>query len=600
MRQFFKFTFASCLGVFIAGICLFLLMISVVAGITASKGSGNEKHDVTSNSILELKFENPVPELAGNEPESAGLDLSFLDKEKKSGLTDIIDAIHHAATDSRIKGIVLNERTNGLGFTQLKRVRDAVEKFKLSGKFVWAYADMYSQGAYYLASIADSVILNPTGDVELKGIASQLPFMKNLFDRLGVKWQIYYAGQYKSATEPLRLDKMSAQNKLQTREYISALYSSFLNDISKSRGVSVAELATDADELLVRRAGDAVKYKLVDKVGYYDEFLSALHSKLGVSAKSTINSVSIDDYAHSYDRDRGEGKDRIAVVYAEGSIGYGGEAEKAGEIEGLRYAKLIRKLRNDDAVKAIVLRVNSGGGSATASDMIWRELNLARQKGKPVIASFGDVAASGGYYIAMAADSIFAESNTITGSIGVFSAIPSIEHTLKDKLGVAFDSVRTGKYAAGINLWYDQTPEEGKMLQENTDTIYETFLNRVGTCRKMSRDQVHAVAQGRVWIATKAKEIGLVDKIGGLDAAIAAAAAKINLKKYRVNDYPKQADKLERIIDKLTKKQSENDFVSAALRQQFGTDYTDYFNLVQRMTQMKEPQMRLPMIFRVK
>ena len=598
MRQFFKFTFASCLGVFLAGICLFLFMISVVTSLAKSKSGDDTVHEVMANSILELKFEQPVPELTGNQDETSP--LVFLDKEKKAGLTDIVYAINHATTDSRIKGIILDERTNGLGFTQLKRVRDAVEKFRASGKFVWAYADMYSQGAYYLASVADSVMLNPNGDVELKGIAAQLPFMKSLFDRLGVKWQIYYAGQYKSATEPLRLDKMSDQNKLQTREYISALYGSFLSDISKSRNIAVSELATDADELLVRRAGDALKYKLVDGVGYYDEFLTALHRKLGIGVKTPVNSVSIDEYTHSYERNRGEGSDRIAVVYAEGTIDYGGDTEKDGQIEGLRYAKMIRKLRNDESVKAIVLRVNSGGGSAVASDMIWRELDLCRKQGKPVIASFGDVAASGGYYIAMAADSIFAEPNTITGSIGVFSAIPSVERALKEKLGVAFDSVRTGKYAAGINLWYDQTPEEAKMLQESTDTIYEKFLNRVGTCRKMSRDQVHAVAQGRVWMATKAKDNGLIDKIGGLNEAIAAAASKANLKKYHVSDYPKQGDKLEMFINRFTKKQSDNDFVSAALRQQFGEEYTDYLDLIQRMTQMKQPQMRLPLILHIK
>ncbi len=598
MRQFFKFTFASCLGVFLAGICLFLFMISVVTSLAKSKSGDDTVHEVTANSILELKFEQPVPELTGNQDETSP--LVFLDKERKAGLTDIVYAINHATTDSRIKGIILDERTNGLGFTQLKRVRDAIEKFKTSGKFVWAYADMYSQGAYYLASVADSVLLNPNGDVELKGIAAQLPFMKSLFDRLGVKWQIYYAGQYKSATEPLRLDKMSDQNKLQTREYISALYGSFLSDISKSRNIAVSELATDADELLVRRAGDALKYKLVDGVGYYDEFLTALHRKLNLGTKTPVNSVSIDEYTHSYDRNRGEGSDKIAVVYAEGTIDYGGDIEKDGQIEGLRYAKMIRKLRNDESVKAIVLRVNSGGGSAVASDMIWRELDLCRKQGKPVIASFGDVAASGGYYIAMAADSIFAEPNTITGSIGVFSAIPSVERALKEKLGVAFDSVRTGKYAAGINLWYDQTPEEAKMLQESTDTIYEKFLNRVGTCRKMSRDQVHAVAQGRVWMATKAKENGLIDNIGGLDEAIAAAATKANLRKYRVSDYPKQGDKLEMFINRFTKKQSDNDFVSAALRQQFGEEYTDYLDLIQRMTQMKQPQMRLPLILHIK
>ena len=597
MRQFFKFTFASCLGVFLAGVMFVLFMTFFLTGIAKMKGSDDEIHTVTDNSVIELKLDASIPELTGNQAESG---TAIFETEKKAGMTDILDAVHHAATDNRIKGIVIDARANGLGFTQLKQVRDAVEKFKSSGKFVWAYADMYSQGAYYLASVADSVMVNPTGDIELKGIASQLPFMKNLFDRLGVKWQIYYAGQFKSATEPLRLDKMSDQNKLQTREYIGALYGAFLQDISKSRGVSIGDLSHDADELLVRRAEDAVKYKLADKVCYYDEFLTSLHRKLGIGAKTTINSVSIDDYTHSYTRNHGDGKDKIAIVYAEGEINYGGEADKAGEIEGLRYAKLIRKLRNDDAVKAIVLRINSGGGSSSASDMIWRELDLARKQGKPVIASFGDVAASGGYYIAMASDSVFAEPSTITGSIGVFGMIPSFQKTLKDKFGIAFDSVRTGKHAAGINVWYDMTPEEGKIVQDGVDTIYETFLNRVGTCRKMSRDQVHAIAQGRVWIATKAKEIGLVDKIGGLNEAIAAAANKAGLKTYRTTDYPKQVDKWERLMEKFTKKPSDNNFVEMALRQNLGNDYADYFELVQRMTQMKEPQMRLPMVVHIK
>ena len=415
MKQFFTFVFASCLGVFLS----ILVVIFFTIGFAGFASSSEEKtaKKAEANSVLDIKLETgEMPELTDN------VDKSPFSNEKTMSIHALVNAIDHAATDDDIKGIALTSRTSVAGFTKAQLLRDAVERFKKSGKFVVAYADDFSQGAYYLASVADTIMLNPNGDVDFKGFAAQVPFMKDLLDRLEVKWQVYYAGQFKSATETFRLNKMSDQNRLQLHEYLTGLYDLYLDDVSKSRKVSKADLFQIADKLQVHNARDAVRLKLVDREGYYDEFLKMLHNKLNVKDKDKINSIQLMDYAQGIERKKGSGKDKIAIVYAEGTINYGnGDEEKSGEIEGLRYAKIIRKLRQDDKVKAIVLRINSGGGSVVGSDILLRELQLARQAGKVIVSSFGEYAASGGYYIAMASDSIYAEPATLTGSIGVFS-----------------------------------------------------------------------------------------------------------------------------------------------------------------------------------
>jgi protease IV len=593
MKQFFKFMFASCLGVFLAMIALFFFGIASLAGL-ASSGEDASIKEVKSNSVIEIKLESPIPELTDN------VNKGPFESKKTVGLHDLTLALNNAATDDKIKGIIINTRFAMAGYSTLSTYRKAVEAFKKkSGKFVYAYADYMSQGAYYFSSVADSVMIHPKGGIEFAGLSAEIPFMKDLFTRLDVNWQIYYAGQFKSATEPLRLDKMSDQNRMQTREYIDGLYDMMLSDVSKSRKVSVSDLKSMANDYKLRTSADAVKYNIADAEIYYDQFLSTLKNKLGLKDKDKINSISLNDYAATIDKSKGSSKEKIAVIYAEGNIGYGGDSDEAGSIEGERYAKIIRKLRQDDKIKAIVLRVNSGGGSSFGSDLIWRELDLARQQGKTVISSFGDYAASGGYYIAMASDSIFAEPNTITGSIGVFATIPGLQKTFKNKLGISFDTVRTGKYSAmsGVNI--DFTPEEGRILQESVDTTYERFLNIVANNRKMTRDQVHTIAQGRVWLGAKGKEIGLVDRLGSLDDAIAAAAAKANLKDYKISEYPKSKESFQRVLESITGEKPSDDMAKAAIKKELG-EFSVYYDYISEIKKSKGPQMRIPFVFRIR
>jgi protease IV len=592
MQQFFKFVFASCLGVFLA---TGALIVFAIASAASFGGDEEAVKEAKPNSVLEIKLESAVPELTDN------ADKSPFKNDKIIGLYDMTRAVERAATDKNIKGIVINTRMTMMGFSTASVIRRAIDDFKKSGKFVYAYGDMYTQGAYYLASVADSVMINPNGDIDFKGIAAQIPFLKGMFDKLDMKWQIYYAGQFKSATEPLRLEKMSEPNRLQTREYIDGLFDLMLKDISDSRKIPVSELKNIANELKARTPHRAVVNKLADTEGYYDALLSMVKRKLGLKNTDKISSIDLKDYAQNLPKTTGSGKDKIAVVFAEGDIDYGtDQQEKDGSIQGLRYAKIIRKLRNDKNVKGIVLRINSGGGSSFASEIIWRELDLARQEGKVIMSSFGDYAASGGYYIAMASDSIFAEPNTLTGSIGVFGMVPGLQNTFKNKLGITFDTVKTSQYAAmsGVNIMFSEA--EGKLLQEGVDSTYETFLQRVGTCRKMSRDQVHAIAQGRVWLGNKGKEIGLVDKMGGLDMAIAAAANKAGLKDYKTVHYPNSKSGIEKLIETYLKgDKTTDDMTQIALKNEMG-DLYDYYAYFKKLKMMHGPQMRIPYIIEVK
>ena len=591
MAQFFKFVLASCLGVVLSMVAVFIIS-SAVIGSLANKGD-SELVDVKDNSILHITLDKTLPELTDNVETSTA---DFFAKDKLPSIHNAINSIERAANDGKIKGIFIQMSNISQGLTQIEALHNALMDFKKRGKFIYAYADNYSQGAYYIASTADSIFLNPNGSIDWKGFASQIPFFKDMSDRLGIKWQIYYAGQFKSATESLRLDKMSDQNKLQTRAYISTIYHNFLTDISIARSIPVSNLQNYADTYACRNAKNALDIKMVDKLAYYDEVLQTLRAKTGTKTSDKVKVISLEDYTNSFNPNSSDAKDKIAIVYAEGSIVESdGENVKNGEIEGNRYAKIIRKLRNDATVKAIVLRINSGGGSAFASDVIWHELTLARQQGKIVVSSFGDVAASGGYYIAMASDSIFAEPNTITGSIGVFSVIPGLQNTLKSKLGVSFDTVKTGKYAAGINLWYNINDDEGKLLQQNTDSVYEKFLNRVAVCRNKTRDQIHAVAQGRVWSMPQAIEMGLVDKTGNLETAINAAAAKAGLKTFKRIEYPKIRDSFSQLLDKFTKNKTSDDGLAAikAFDKNTNSEFASYFYQMLTLNKMNNPQMRL-------
>lgn len=572
MSQFFKFLFASCLGTFLALLLLFFVAIGSITSL-ASKGLEKAKAEVKPNTVLELSLDNLVPEKTNNIP------ISPFELEQKDvlGLHDIIRAIRKAKEDPDIKGIYLNKATPIMGWASHNALREALADFRASGKFVVAYAHLYTQGGYYLASVADEVLINPIGGVDFRGLSSTILFFKGMLDKLDVQMRIFYAGKFKSATEPFRLDKMSPENRLQVREYVTALYNDMIADISASRNIPADTLRNIAENFDGRTAEGALNRRLVDRLAYEDEALERLKERMGLGKDDKLNRVKVEDYFDARVKKIDfKSKDKIAVVYAEGAIADGDKGDP-GEILDGPYVKMLRRIRQDKAVKAIVLRINSPGGSVLASENILREVILCREAGKPVIVSMGDVAASGGYYIACQADSIFAENTTITGSIGVFGVIPILQNTMKNKLGITADTVRTQRYSAFGTPFFDFSPDENRLIQGQIDRIYADFLERVAKGRRMTPEQVHEIAQGRVWIGQKAREIGLVDDLGSLDRALSAAAQRAGIEKYRVVEYPATKTPLEQILDKLMRQTDPDDEVRAwMMRSDLGELYPMY------------------------
>ncbi len=596
MKQFFKFTFASCLGVFLSMMALIFLIFTVGAGLASGL---NETKSAKSNSVLRIQLKNQIPEKTNNV--ETGFTLSDPSNNNVWGVHDISYAIEKAADDNNIKGILLDFSMVQAGSVTRSELRESIVKFKESGKFIHAYAKNYTQGAYHLASTANKVFVNPLGGIDFKGYGANIMFYKNMLEKAGIKMQIYYAGDFKGATEPYRLDKLSDKNKQQIREYINDLYDEFIEDISASRGVSEADLKRTADQYLVRQPSDAVKYGLADQVAYFDEVISAMKTEIGLDDDDKLNIFDLNDYVKTNKRKRDfKVKDRIAVIFAEGTILEG--PTELGSIGDDKYTKIIRNIRNDDKVKAVVVRVNSGGGSALASENIWRELELVKAQGIPVIASMGDVAASGGYYISAAADTIVAESNTITGSIGVFSMIPSVGKLFNEKLGITFDTVLTGKLAAGLyeNIYMEHNGLQKEILQNGTDTMYNIFLHRVAQGRGMSKEAVHAVAQGRVWSGDKALNNGLVDVIGDLEDAIAIAANSAGLDSYNVREYPIVKDPTQQLVDKLTGQGTDSDKIEMLLKSSDLNAFYPYYKEIKEIKQMQGVQAKMPYYIEIK
>jgi protease IV len=595
MAQFFKFLLASCLGTALAIGLLIFIGFTTIVGL-ASSATESEATQVKANSVLELKLDQLLPEKTNN----TEMDPFDTDNQYIVGLNDVVRTIQFAKNDPDIKGIYLSPMFVSGGKATLSTLRSALEDFKTSGKFVVAYSNIYTQNAYYIASVADSVLLNPVGSVEFKGYAANVTFFKEMLDRLGVQMRIFYAGQFKSATEPFRLEKMSEQNRLQVREYLNALYDIFIADISRTRGVDGATLRKVANEYGGWDAKLALQNRLIDRIAYEDEAFNLIKQKIGLEAGEKLERILLSDYysakkSELLDQD---GKDKIAVVYAEGEITTG--ESQPGVITDEQYVKILRKVRNDDRVKAVVLRINSPGGSVLASENIYREVQLCKQAGKRVVVSMGDYAASGGYYIACPADSIFCEAATITGSIGVFAAIPILQKTMKDKLGITVDTVKTGKFSALGSVLIDFSPEESQIFQTNVEATYEDFLQKVANGRRKTRDQVHEIAQGRVWTGLKAKELGLVDDIGSTNRAISAAAQLAGLVKYRIAEYPETKTGLEQFVEKFTRSKQRDEAVQTALmKAQLGELYPA-FESVQHVRNLKGLQVRMPYILEIK
>ena len=607
MRTFLREFFASFLGIIFG----MLAIILITVGIVSSLGSGKPK--TKPNSILKLSFNKPIPEHTNNvASDPASLDFSGMFGEN-IGLNDIIKLIDHAKTDANIKGIYLELEGAPGGFATMKKLRESLESFKAAGKFVISYGTAYSQKTYYLASAAEKVYLHPMGGLDFMGFSGQIMYYKGLMDKAGVKAQIYYAGRFKSATEPFRRSDMSPENRKQVSEYIGGAYKQYLEVISKSRKIAADSLYSIADKALIRNAKDAQTYGLVDGLRYKDEIIDDLRKRVGISSdkKKDLEVVGLEKYYEinkdKINKSKAKAKaSKIAVVYAEGSI-VDGEGDK-GSIGGDNYARIIRELRNDDDIKAIVLRVNSGGGSALASEIIWREIEKAKEKGIKVVTSMGDVAASGGYYIAANSNKIFAESNTITGSIGVFGMIPNTRELFEKHMGLTMDTVKTGRFSTMSSdggMFYAFNEEEGKMITESIEEIYDIFKTRVTDGRSkagvsiMNRSHVDTIAEGRVWLGNIAKEIGLVDELGGLDDALKSAAKLANLSDYKISYYPKVKSFEESLFsfgeedDKKTMISPEmiQDALSSSI---LGEDFAHLLKIIREIKNTKGAQARMP------
>jgi protease-4 len=588
MKQFFKFVLASVVGVIISSIILFFLFFILLSGLIVAAGS-DKAVDVDANSVLHIKLNYPVTERTPNNP-LANLSFLGLDGEKSIGLNDILASIKKAKTDDNIKGIFLDESYMMSGQATTEEIRNALIDFKKSKKFVIAYSEIYTQGFYYLASAADKVYINPKGIFEFRGFSSEITFLKGALDKLGIEAQIIKVGTFKSAVEPLVLTKMSDANRLQVTSYLGSMYDHFLTGIGQSRGINKDSLFNYANSGRIQEPEDALKYKLVDGLKYKDEILSDLKQRTGIKEKNDLTSIDLGDYVKSVAKTSTDAKDvsssnRVAIVYASGEIS-GGDGDD-NSIGSETISKALRKVRMDDKVKAVVLRVNSPGGSSLASDVIWREVMLTK-KVKPIIVSMGDVAASGGYYIACAADSIIAEPNTITGSIGIFAVLPNMQKLFNDKLGITFDGVKTGKFADLGDISRPLTPEEKALLQKSVNHGYDDFTKAVANGRGKTQEYINSIGQGRVWTGTQALKIGLVDKLGNINDAVKCAVKKANIKDYKLVSYPEQKSFLNKFGEGLSAEVKAH-FVKAEL----GDNYR-YYQQIQGVTKMmRTPQARM-------
>ena len=509
---------------------LFFFGILIIAAIF---GGNSGATLVENNSVLELNLEEVTNDYGGKFNFE---EIGFYEANH-DGLTDILKAIETAKTHDKIKGISILNNTLALGVAQTKALRDQLEDFKKSGKFVMAYGNVYSQKDYYLNSVANTVYLNPVGELDFKGLSTEVMYYKDFQEKTGLKMEVIRHGKYKSAVEPFLLNEMSPENRDQITTFLTSIWNAMAVDISKSRNIPVAQLNTIANGLLARTPELALQNKLIDKIAYEDVYHDDIRKALKVDADDDYNTVNIMDYAQDIATSTSdlETKDKIAIIYAQGEIGSGeGDINTVGEGSMRRS---LQEARKDDDIKAIVLRINSPGGSALTSDLIWREIEITK-KVKPVIVSMGNLAASGGYYIACNANEIFAEASTITGSIGVFGTLPNLSEVTK-KYGINTELVETHENASGYSLFKPLDDNFRKITQEGVEHIYNVFVTRVATGRKMTFAQVDAIAQGRVWAGSDALRLGLVDKIGGLDAALAYASNLVKTKEYSTVDYPK-------------------------------------------------------------
>ncbi len=541
----------------------------------------SDKYNLKDNTVLTLKLEGTLSERV--EPNSF-LDLIGQNTDLEIGLDDILSSIKKAKENDNIKGIYINAGAFAASNASLKEIRDQLADFKESGKFIIAYADVYSQGCYYLSSVADKVIMNPQGNLDLHGLSSSPTFYKGLLDKVGIEMQIFKVGTFKSAVEPFMLDKMSDANREQVTAYINDIWSTITSEISDSRKISVDKINELTDSLQTFKLANAsVSDGLVDTLMYETEVKEYLKDLLKVEKAKDVRMASIKDMTSVSFVKESNSKDVIAILYAEGSINNG--SGKDG-ITDKRYVKEIEKLKDNDKVKAVVFRVNSPGGSAYASEQIWKAITDLKAK-KPVVVSMGDYAASGGYYIACNASKIIAQPNTLTGSIGIFGMFPNFEGLTK-KVGLSFDNVKTNKFADFGDATRPMRPEEKVILQQYIEHGYDLFLTRCSEGRNIPKDSLDHIAQGRVWTGNQALKIGLVDALGNIDTAIQEAAKLAKLDDYSLQDYPKKVDFLESLLSN-----QKEEFATRAMKEYLGKDY-ELFKTIKEIKEQDFVQARMP------
>lgn len=580
-RKFWRIVFASMLGFMISSIVLSILSLIFFFGIVASISTSTVT-PISDNSILKLSLNSGIAERGQENPFENTAFKNF--SNTPTGLDDIIQSIDKATTDPKIKGISLEVSTIEAGLGTLQEIYNALTRFKESGKFIYAYGDYFSQKGYYLSTVADKIFINKLGNIDFKGLALKTMFFKGLLEKLDIEVQVVRHGEFKSAVEPFILDKMSESNRTQMTVLATDIWRVIISQVSKSRGISIDSLQLIASQLLCENAVSCVNLKMVDSISYYTAYENSLRELIQIKANQKINYVAISDYKKGITQTSKE--NNIAIVYAVGDI-IDGEGDET-TIGAVTFCKELRKAYTDDKVKAIVIRINSPGGSALASEAIWNEIELAKKSDKIIVTSMGDYAASGGYYIACNSDVIVAQPSTLTGSIGVFGMIPNLQKMLQNKLGITFDVVKTNEHADAYSGRLLNDYELAK-IKISIEEIYSLFTQRVATGRKMSVADVDKIGQGRVWTGYSAIEIGLVDKIGDLNVAIATAAELAKITDYGIVIYPAQPNFFEKLFGNNNKTS-----MKQALTEEFGELYFA-FDSMNAILRMKGIQARIPM-----
>ncbi|VFB14319.1 signal peptide peptidase SppA [Bacteroides heparinolyticus] len=583
MKDFLKFTLATITGIILSSVVLFFISILVFFSIVSSSESETQ---VRKNSVMMLDLNGTLSERSQENP----FDFLMQDDYKTYGLDDILASIKKAKENDDIKGIYIEATSLNAGFASREEIRNALKDFKESGKFIVAYSDNYSQGLYYLASVADKVLMNPQGMIEWKGLASTPMFFKDLLAKIGVEMQIFKVGTYKSAVEPFVSTEMSPANREQIEAYLASIWGKVTSDVAESRKISVDSLNAIADRMLMfYPAEESVKCGLVDTLIYKNDVRDYLKTLAGIDKDDSMPVLGLEDMVNiKKNVPKDKSGNVIAVYYAYGEIdGVSSSATDGKGIDSKKVIKDLRKLKDDEDVKAVVLRVNSPGGSAFGSEQIWYAISELKKK-KPVIVSMGEYAASGGYYISCNADTIVAEPTTLTGSIGIFGMFPNTKG-LADKIGVSIDVVKTNQYADFGTLTRPMNDGEKSLMQMHVNQGYDLFLTRCADGRGINKEDLDKIAQGRVWTGSKAKELGLVDELGGLDKALEIAIAKAKVEAYTVISYPKKESFLETLMNT-----NPGNYIKARMLKGTVGDIYHQFNVLEHFDKYDRIQARIP------